>query len=90
MAKRVFGFGEIAIERTEGYVARPRQRTIETSPVPMHRDWVIFDRSLLFTLAIPTIPTKITPTCVLQLTRAFGAFADHCGHYRTFRVMSDG
>src|SRR5215813_1505239 len=40
MAKRVFGFGEIAIERTEGYVARPRQRTIETSPVPMRRYWV--------------------------------------------------
>src|SRR3979409_1881780 len=34
----------------------------------------------LFTLTKPTIPTKITPTRMLQLPGAFGAFADHCGH----------
>jgi hypothetical protein len=34
----------------------------------------------LLTLTEATIPTKITSTRVLQLTGAFGAFADHCGH----------
>ena len=40
------------------------------------------------TLAIPTIPTKITPTRVLQLTGAFGAFADHRGHDRAGDVRA--
>src|SRR5262249_55488423 len=36
--------------------------------------------SISLTLAIPTIPTKITATRMLQLSAAFGADADHGRH----------
>jgi hypothetical protein len=39
-----------------------------------------YESSVSLTLAKPTIPAEITPTRVLQLTGAFGAFANHCGH----------
>src|SRR5258706_5810901 len=44
----------------------------------------------LLTLTKPTIPTKITATRMFQLTRALGAFADHCGHDRSRDLSSIG
>jgi len=48
-------------------------------------------RRHLTALAVPTIPTKITPTRMLQLTMAFGAGANHCGHDRAdYGLRGDG
>lgn len=42
------------------------------------------------TLAIPTIPAKITATRVLKLAGAFGAFADHRRHDRAGDLRGAG
>jgi len=47
-------------------------------------------RSLLLTLAVPTIPTEITTTRMLQLAMTFGTSADHSGHDRAHDMTGIG
>src|SRR5712692_5656567 len=78
---------------TVGLVPRSRStRSLPLSVLTSSRAQPSLTRGLLtlLTLAVPTIPTKITPTRVFQLAGTLRALADHRGHDRARDLSSTG
>ena len=67
--------GKAAAETRDGQAGFERL-SVEVSLVL--KNYYLVSRSL--TLAITTIPTKVTATCVLELAFALGTDANHCRH----------